>query len=226
MFKTRFTLTSKKQLTHDVYELMYSCSEFQEKTMIPGQYVLFQLLPWLNRAYSIASYRDQNFTLIIKRIPDGKWSPLICDAPIGTIFSGMLPLGHFVLQDSSVSKCFIGTGTGFAPLYCMMNGCTKWEAIPANIAFIFGVRELQDVFYSSDIQELGSQFQNFKYITYLSREERDGYVKWYVTDWISLENICNYEEFYLCGSPAMVKNAREKLEAFGIEKENIYWEQF
>lgn len=226
MFKTRFTLTSKKQLTHDVYELMYSCSEFQENTMIPGQYVLFQLLPWLNRAYSIASYRDQNFTLIIKRIPDGKWSPLICDAPIGTIFSGMLPLGHFVLQDSSVSKCFIGTGTGFAPLYCMMNGCAKWEAIPANIAFIFGVRELQDVFYSSEIQELGSQFQDFKYITYLSREERDGYLRWYVTDWITPESIAIYQEFYLCGSPVMVKSAREKLEALGIEKEKIFWEQF
>jgi ferredoxin-NADP reductase len=35
-----------------------------------------------------------------------------------------------------------------------------------------------------------------------------------------------YEEYYICGSPAMVKSAREKLEALGITKENIYWEQF
>jgi ferredoxin-NADP reductase len=47
-----------------------------------------------------------------------------------------------------------------------------------------------------------------------------------VTDWISPENIAPYEEFYVCGSPAMVKSAREKLDALGIAKENILWEQF
>jgi ferredoxin-NADP reductase len=35
-----------------------------------------------------------------------------------------------------------------------------------------------------------------------------------------------FEEFYICGSPAMVKSAREKLEALGITKEQILWEQF
>jgi ferredoxin-NADP reductase len=47
-----------------------------------------------------------------------------------------------------------------------------------------------------------------------------------VTDWIVPENISSYEEFYLCGSPAMVKSAREKLEALGVVKEKVFWEQF
>ncbi len=79
---------------------------------------MFQLAPGLNRAYSIASFEGDTFTLIIKRIADGRGSPIICDADVGTVFSGMLPLGHFVLQDNTRTKCFIGTGTGFAPLYC------------------------------------------------------------------------------------------------------------
>lgn len=236
MLKTPFILISKKQLTHDVYELIYDCPLFDYEGMKSGQYVLFQLAPWLNRAYSIASYTPQNFTLIIKRIPDGRWSPLICDAPIGTTFSGMLPLGHFVFKGTPVSKCFIGTGTGFAPLYCMMLGCSNFWKLPIDkggwgdfsprIAFIFWVREFQDVFYSSEIQEIGSQFQDFEYTTYLSREENEGYKNWYVTDWILPENIAKFQEFYLCGSPAMIKSAREKLEVLGIEKERILWEQF
>lgn len=224
MLKTHFALISKKQLTHDVYELVYDCQEFKKSMMKSGQYVMFQLAPWLNRAYSIASYDAQTFTLIIKRIPDGKWSPIICDAPIGTIFSGMLPLGHFVLQENSLSKCFIGTGTGFAPLYCMMLGCNEIRF--ASIAFVFWVREFQDIFYSSEIQEIGKRFQDFTYLTYLSREHLEGYKNSYVTDWITSENIIHYQEFYLCGSPAMVKNAREKLETLGVEKEKIFWEQF
>jgi ferredoxin-NADP reductase len=42
----------------------------------------------------------------------------------------------------------------------------------------------------------------------------------------SLQNLEQYEEYYICGSPAMVKGAREKLEALGIAKEDIFWEQF
>lgn len=47
-----------------------------------------------------------------------------------------------------------------------------------------------------------------------------------MTDWITSENISKYEEFYICGSPAMVKGAREKLEELGIEKEKIFFEQY
>ncbi len=35
-------------------------------------------------------------------------------------------------------------------------------------------------------------------------------------DWITSENIIHYQEFYLCGSPAMVKSAREKLETIRL----------
>jgi NAD(P)H-flavin reductase len=74
---------------------------------------------------------------------------------------------------------------------------------------------------------------NFEYVQYYSREEnfeemsknhesRTGYV----TDWITPESIVQYEEYYLCGSPAMVKSAREKLESLGVKKEDIFWEQF
>lgn len=73
MFKSTFQLLAKKQLTHDVYELVYSYGTSDGKLpsdqqIIPGQYVMFQLAPGLNRAYSIASFTEEDFTLIIKRI--------------------------------------------------------------------------------------------------------------------------------------------------------------
>ncbi len=111
MLKTQFTLIAKRSITHDVYELIYSCSDLAKDTPKSGQYVMFQLAPGLNRSYSIASFTIDTFTLVIKRVTEGKGSSIICDAPIGQVFSGMLPLGHFVLRDTPVSKCFIGTGT-------------------------------------------------------------------------------------------------------------------
>jgi ferredoxin-NADP reductase len=70
MLRTTITLTSKKQLTHDVYELTYSCPEMSKEPPKPGQYVMFQLAPGLNRAYSIAIISGAEFVLIIKRIAE------------------------------------------------------------------------------------------------------------------------------------------------------------
>lgn len=236
MIKTQFTLTEKKQLTHDVWELTYQCPEMIRELPKPGQYVMFQLAVWLNRSYSIASIQHDTFTLIIKRIPDGKWSPLLCDAEIGTLFSGMIPLGHFILRETEKSKCFIGTGTGFAPLYAQLLAASHRDAKPQKIAFIFWVRNIIDRLYSDEIVTLGDAFDAFEYTQYFSREENlsatdASWAEWahqrgYVTDWLTRENTSSYEEFYICGSPAMVKSAREILETLWVSPENIFWEQF
>lgn len=218
-----------------MYELIYSCPSMLAEYPKHGQYVMFQLAPGLGRAYSIASFEWETFTLIIKRIPDGRGSPIICDAEIGTVFSGMLPLGHFVLQDNNRTKCFIWTGTGFAPVYCQALGHSMREEKANKIAFVFWVRALEDSFYEEEILELGKSFENFEYVQYFSRVSDFSpkneipntiYSSWYVTDWINPERVKEYEEYYLCGSPAMVKSAREKLEALGVAKEDIFWEQF
>ena len=85
---------------------------------------------------------------------------------------------------------------------------------------------MQDVFYMDEIRNIGEHFQSFEYSPYLSREEHADYSHGYVVDWIIPENINNYQEFYICGSPAMVKSAREKLEALGVGNDRIFFEQF
>ena len=76
---------------------------------------------------------------------------MICDAEVGTPFQGMIPLGHFVLRDTPRNKCFIGTGTGFAPLYCQMLTSQMLSNPPTQCAFIFGVRNFVDSFYEQEI---------------------------------------------------------------------------
>ena len=40
------------------------------------------------------------------------------------------------------------------------------------------------------------------------------------------ETAAAYREFYLCGSPSMVKDARARLEALGVPKSAIFFEQY
>lgn len=187
---------------------------------------MFQLAPGLNRAYSFASYSGNTFTLIIKRVAHGKGSPIICDAEIGTPFTGMLPLGHFILRETRVSKCFIGTGTGFAPLYAMVLAMRdNWGYHDLPHVFLYGVKNEWDAFYQQEMQELHDA-DMLEFRQYYSEDEKSYATTGYVTTWITPENVKNFQEYYICGSPAMVKDARNKLEELGIAKENIFFEQY
>lgn len=75
MQKIETTLIEKKSLTHDVFELKYQIiTEPLSDSPKPGQYIMFQLAPGLNRSYSLSEFYSENniFTLIIKKIPNGK----------------------------------------------------------------------------------------------------------------------------------------------------------
>jgi len=63
---------------------------------------------------------------------------------------------------------FIGTGTGFAPLYFQTRHILENDA-NIHIHFIFGVREEKDLFYQKIFQEWSEKYQNFSYQYCLSQ---------------------------------------------------------
>lgn len=220
-----FTLQSKNKLTHDVYELIFTVPEVVE--VQPGQFVMF-VLPesGLKRAYSIAHTDGQTFTFIIKQINGGIGSTEICSLEVGENIIGMVPLGHFVLRDTSFPKLFIGTGVGFAPLYAMIRALEKSNS-QVKSHFIFGVREQRDSFYLAKLNQIQEQYPNFSFNLYLSREDVSWFARGYVTDFLKNSEIINqFSEFYLCGSPAMVGDARAKLEELWVTKEQVFFEQY
>ena len=223
MLKTTFTLEEKRPLTHDVWELQYAFEG--ECDILPWQYAMFQFEPWLSRAYSCSAFRDNTFTLIVKCLPEGRGSNRMCTAQVWDRYAGMLWLGHFTLRPNAANRCFIGTGTGFAPLYCQIVKSYEYWLSGKN-TFLFGVRTENDIFYKTELEELRSFHENFSPIFFLSREEKAWYKHGYVTDWITRENIGEFDVFYICGSPEMVRSAREKLENLGISKEQIFFEQY
>ena len=219
-----FRLDNKVSLTKDVFEL--TCSSNESPQPQPGQYILFQLPSGLKRAYSISYAKEGKFTFIIKRIPfEWSGSSEICDSPIGTVFTGMGPMWHFVLTDSLVSRLFLGTGTGFAPLYFQVRALEE-QNFTSKTEFVFGVRTADDIFYRSEFERLAAKSSNFSFVQFLSQDALENTRKGYVTDILSAEYVAQFSEFYICGSPAMVKSARAKLTDLGVQKENIKFEQY
>ena len=130
-----------------------------------------------------------------------------------------------MLTDSHVPRLFLGTGTGFAPLYFQVRALEE-KNFTSKTEFVFGVRTADDIFYRSEFERLAAKSSNFSFVQFLSQDALENTRKGYVTDILSAEYVAQFSEFYICGSPAMVKSARAKLTDLGVQKENIKFEQY
>jgi len=76
------------------------------------------------------------------------------------------PFGDFVIQQTTVSKVFIATGTGISPIYSMMR--SAWDV---DKELHFGVRTQKDLFYLEELAHI----PRLNVHIYLSHEEVEGY---------------------------------------------------
>ncbi len=111
---------------------------------------MFSLPSGLRRAYSVAWHEHGELTYIIKRLEGGPGSTEICGLTPGAEVAALPPVGKFQLSEGDVSRCFIGTGTGFAPLWFQIRSALERED-SSPMHFVFGVREARDRFYQSEI---------------------------------------------------------------------------
>jgi len=221
----KFKLIEKNNLTNDVYELVFETEKKLE--MKPWQFITFILENIWWRAYSILDIIDNKIVLIIKKreLENGWrwWSKYICERKIWDILNGVWPAGHFFLKENKLNKLFIWTGTGFVPLYNQI----LWNInnkIENKIKLIFWVREEKDLFYIEKLENIKKENPNFDFEIYLSKQETKEFKKWYVTDFLTKQNLEDYEEFYICWAPAMIDSTNELLEKNW--KENIYFEKY
>lgn len=220
-----FTLVEKKYLTQDVFELVYESENDFE--IIPGQFITF-LLPktWFARAYSVLYKEAKKVYFIIKRLKNGRGgSKEICDYEEGVVLRGVWPTGHFIDSKKINNKLYIATGTGMVPLYYLVKDLlSKWLRNPLKI--ILGNRNLKDLYFIPELQDLKNQFPNFDFEIFLSRENSPGFQMGYVWDFLTQENIQHFEEFYICGNPNMVDEVENKLTEAWVSKENIFREKY
>jgi len=70
----------------------------------------------LKRHYSLISTPDDpTLVFCIYHVPQGKFSPVLADARIGSPFQVSGPYGYFTFSPSERAPIFIATGTGIAP---------------------------------------------------------------------------------------------------------------
>ena len=183
----------------------------------PGQFMTFvwQDAEWeFTRSYSIAKQDGRQFTFLIKLSGNGRGARILQDIELDAIIRIRGIFGHFLLQKTEKPKIFIATGTGLAPIYNMIlsldSGIEK--------TLYFSVATEVELFYIEKLQNI----QSLELHMHTTREE----VEWYEFGRVNVDGIeaSSGTEWYLCGNPNMVAEAREKLTKRGFEK--VYSEEF
>ena len=200
-----------------------------------GQFIMLDLpldSKYTNRSYSIASApsKDNIFELCIVLNEKGLGTPLLWERyDIGTQIKISKVLGKFQLPDTiDRDLCFIGTGTGIAPLRSQIVHILKYNIPHKNLYLIFGNRWEKDILYRKELEELAAEYPSFQFIPVLSRQNegwkgKTGYVH-SIYEEIFADQRPAY--FYICGWADMLKEARQRLDILGYDKKAIRFESY
>ena len=204
------TLVAKRRLTPSVWE-----AELQLDGSIgswaPGQFARLHVGDDAWRDYSIAGLEEDRLRLLISTRTGGRGSRFIENADTGAQTVVELPLGGFGLVDSGRRRLFIATGTGIAPMLAMFGQAAGLE----RDILLFGCRYQEEDLTT----RIGSPMPG-TVVRCLSRQEAPDAFHGRVTQALTalahdlqLDPECT--DVYLCGSAAMVAEARDVLDREG-----------
>lgn len=197
------------------------------------------------RAYSMANYPEEKGIIMLNvriaspppdndEIPPGQMSSYIFDLKPGDKVTISGPFGEFFAKDTDKEMVFIGGGAGMAPMRSHIFDQLGRIKTDRKISFWYGARSLREMFYTEDFDQLAAENDNFKWHVALSdplpEDNWEGYTGFihnvlydnYLKDHPAPEDC----EFYMCGPPMMNAAVINMLEDLGVERENIFLDDF
>lgn len=183
------------------------------------------------RPYSyLSAPQDRPLEFFFYTANDGVLSnALIKLQPGDQIFIKEKANGFFTLAEVPDSRdlWMLGTGTGIAPFFSILETDEAWEN-HENIILVLGIRSESDLQYQSLIDKLQEKFgERFSYQAFVSREAVSGTIKGRIPaaiesglleETVSRQLDIEHSQIMLCGNPAMVKDTVEILKNRGFAK--------
>ena len=198
------------------------------------------------RAYSMANYPEEKGIIMLNvRIasphpnapegtPPGKMSSFIFNLRPGDEVAISGPYGEFFAKETKSEMVFVGGGAGMAPMRSHIFDQFRRLKTDRKVTFWYGARSKKEMFYIEDFDSIAKENDNFEWHCALS-DPQEG------DDWNGLtgfiHNVLFEEylkdhpnpedcEYYMCGPPMMNQAVIGMLEDLGVERENIFLDDF
>jgi Na+-transporting NADH:ubiquinone oxidoreductase subunit F len=198
------------------------------------------------RAYSMANYPDEKGLIMLNvriaapppgatdEIPAGQMSSYIFKLKPGDKVTISGPFGEFFAKETDKEMVYIGGGAGMAPMRSHIFDQLRRLNSDRKISFWYGARSVREMFYVEDFDTLQAENENFKWHVALSdpmeEDNWTGYTGFihnvlrenYLKDHSAPEDC----EYYMCGPPMMNSAVVNMLEDMGVERDNIFLDDF
>lgn len=220
----------KQQLSPEIMRLVLQYNA--ELNFFAGQFVNLQRFDGLMRSYSIANspQQDKILEFHIRRLPNGQFSGWVHDElEPGTSLTLTEAQGscHYLPGRAEQPLLLIGTGSGLAPLYGIVNDALA-QGHTGTIHLYHGSRNRNGLYLIDEMRELARQAGNFNYTACLSGEIIEtGYAQGRAHD-LALNTAQNLKGWrvYLCGHPDMINQTKRMAYLKGASLNDIYADAF
>ncbi|WP_034061329.1 NADH:ubiquinone reductase (Na(+)-transporting) subunit F [Lacinutrix jangbogonensis] len=154
------------------------------------------------------------------------------------------PYGEFFINESDSEMLYVGGGAGMAPMRSHLYELFRTLSTGRKVTYWYGGRSKAELFYIHYFRALEKDFPNFKFYLALSepmeqdnwkvKEDIDspgdgftGFIHQVVIDqYLSKHETPEDIELYFCGPPLMNQAVQKMGEDFGIDDENIRFDDF
>jgi len=198
------------------------------------------------RGYSMANHPDENTIIQLDvriaipppgaddDVPAGIVSSFIFGLQTGDEVTVSGPFGNFFTTDSDREMIFVGGGVGMAPMRSHIFDQLQRLKSRRKISFWYGARNVREILYRDDFEQLAAEYENFSWRVALSDPVPEdnwtgptGFIhealyENYLKDHAMPEDC----EYYLCGPPLMVAAVRNMLDSLGVDSDNVFFDDF
>ncbi|WP_354700486.1 Propane 2-monooxygenase, reductase component [Paraconexibacter sp. AEG42_29] len=233
------TVETIRELTHDISHVVLRIDEPSDFEFTPGHYVDLHV-PGSDgeerRSFSMANLPgDGQIELMIKRYPGGRLSGMLEDGSltVGAELAFTGPYGAFRLRQNDRPVLMVAGGSGMAPQIALLRQMAR-DGIDRPVRFFYGARQRRDLFHLDEIQALGAQLPDFRFVAVLSDPAEEdgwdgegGFVHDAVSRYLKSGEIDADVEAYLCGPPPMVDAATEMLiDGRSLDASQVHFDKF
>ncbi len=235
----RGRISEVRSLTHDIVEMAVALERPAFLAAKAGQYV--DVRPnHLAEARSYSFTRNPNagdgrqVAFFVRHVPGGEFTDwLFASSRIGEQLELRGPFGDFHRREGVGRMICIAGGSGLAPIFALLEDAVRSDETRECIV-LFGARYVHDLYYLDELAEIGRRWAGrFTLAPVLSHEPAGSAwngVRGLVTDVIpSVTGIQSFradDQGYLCGPPAMVDAAMDRLCRMGMNKSGIFFDKF
>ncbi|WP_397363609.1 NADH:ubiquinone reductase (Na(+)-transporting) subunit F [Olleya sp. R77988] len=155
------------------------------------------------------------------------------------------PYGEFFINESEAEMLYVGGGAGMAPMRSHLYELFRTLKTGRKVTYWYGGRSKAELFYIHYFRALEKDFPNFKFFIALSDpteadnwqlktdindEAGDGFTGFIhqvvIDQYLSKHEAPEDIELYFCGPPLMNQAVQKMGEDFGIDDENIRFDDF